>query len=102
MSEYVRAAGTAEIPEGSAKCVTVQGKNIAIFHSGENFYALDDTCTHAGGPLSEGRLEGTQVECPWHGACFDLKTGAALAAPAFEGVHSYPVRVSGLDVQIEL
>ena len=67
----------------------------------EAFYALSDTCTHRGGPLSEGTVEGAEVACPWHGARFDVKTGAVLGPPAAREVRSYPVRVTGTDVEIE-
>ncbi len=72
------------------------------FGVGEAFYALSDTCTHRGGPLSDGTVEGAEVTCPWHGARFDVKTGAVLGPPAGREVRSYPVRVTGADVEIEV
>jgi Rieske Fe-S protein len=60
------------------------------------------TCTHRGGPLSEGDVQGTRVTCPWHGADFDLKTGALLGPPAQKGVPSYKVVVEGDDIKIEV
>jgi nitrite reductase/ring-hydroxylating ferredoxin subunit len=71
----------------------VEGQKIALFRVGEAFHALSDTCTHRGGPLSEGTVEGAEVTCPWHGARFDIKTGAVLGPPAGREVRSYPVRV---------
>jgi nitrite reductase/ring-hydroxylating ferredoxin subunit len=65
-------------------------------------FAVSDTCTHRGGPLSEGELEGTTVTCPWHGAEFDVRTGGVLGPPAATGVKSYPVRVTGKDIAIEI
>ena len=82
--------------------VEVEGHKIALFRVNGAFYALSDTCTHRGGPLSEGDVEGAEVTCPWHGAKFDISTGAVLGAPAREGVKSYPVRVTGADVEIEV
>jgi nitrite reductase/ring-hydroxylating ferredoxin subunit len=65
-------------------------------------YAIGDTCTHRGGPLSEGDVQGARVTCPWHGADFDLKTGAALGPPARKGVPSYKVVVEGDDIKVEV
>ena len=63
---------------------------------------VGDTCTHRGGPLSEGDVQGTRVTCPWHGADFDLKTGAVLRPPAQKGVPSYKVVVEGDDIKVEV
>src|SRR5262249_49360748 len=67
-----------------------------------NYYAIDNTCTHRGGPLAEGMLVGEEVICPWHGAHFNVKTGAVCAPPAREGVKSFPVRIVGTDVEVEI
>jgi nitrite reductase/ring-hydroxylating ferredoxin subunit len=64
--------------------------------------AIADTCTHKGGPLSEGSLEGNTVICPWHGANFDVCTGKNLTPPAAAEVTSYNVRVEGDDVEVEI
>ena len=82
--------------------VGVGGKHIALFNIGGSYYAIDDTCTHRGGPLSEGAVRGTTVTCPWHGAQYDLKTGGVLTRPAPQGVASYKVVVEGDDIGIEL
>lgn len=102
MGAYVKVATVSEVPDGGGKSVQAQGKTIALFHLGGAFYAIDDTCTHAAGPLSEGFVDGEQVECPWHGARFNIKTGAVLTPPAGENVASYPVRVNGSDIEIEV
>ena len=60
------------------------------------------TCTHRGGPLSEGEVEGHVVTCPWHGAKFDITSGEVLGPPAPAGVASYPTRVNGSDIEVEL
>ena len=82
--------------------VGVGGKHIALFNIGGSYYAIDDTCTHRGGPLSEGAVRGTTVTCPWHGAQYDLKSGGVLGPPAPQGVASYKVVVEDDDVRIEL
>ena len=102
MSEFVKVAKVEEIQPGQGRTVAAGGCQIALFNINGTFYAIDNTCTHAGGPLGEGMLEQEQVECPWHGARFDVKTGEALAAPAFEKVASYKVRVNGSDVEVEV
>ncbi|MBI3615248.1 MAG: non-heme iron oxygenase ferredoxin subunit [Candidatus Omnitrophica bacterium] len=102
MSGFVKVAKVEELPPGQGKCLTAGAAQIALFNAGGSFYAVDNTCTHAGGPLGEGMLEGDQVECPWHGARFSVKTGEALTPPAFEKVASYKVRVNGSDIEVEL
>jgi len=69
------------------------GREIAIFNCGGEIFALDNECTHVGGPLCDGEIEGGKVICPWHGAEFDIRTGRALAPPADENVKSYRVIV---------
>ena len=102
MTRFVKVATTDELEDEQAKLVEVEGQKIALLRVDGTFYALSDTCTHRGGPLSEGELEGAQVTCPWHGAKFDIRTGAVLGPPAPQGVKSYPVRVTGADVEIEV
>jgi len=87
---------------GEAKCVEVAGKKIALFNLEGTFYAIDDTCTHRGGPLSEGEVSGEEVTCPWHGAIYNIKTGEALGPRAPRGVARYAVRVQGADVEVEV
>jgi len=102
MGRFVRVAACAEVPDGSGHCFEVEGRRIAVFRVGEDYFALADECTHRSGPLSEGTLEDGEVECPWHGARFDLRTGEVRGPPAEEGVLAYRVRVSGDDVEAEL
>lgn len=84
MSRLVKVAKIDEMADHPAKCVEVDGQKIALFAVEGEFYAMSDTCTHRGGPLSEGELEGTEVVCPWHGARFDVKAGTVLAK---EGIN---------------
>ena len=81
MPEFIKAATTDEIPAGQAKLVEVDGKEIALFNIDSSFHAIDNMCTHVGGPLSEGELSGCEVTCPWHGAVFDVTTGQVLGPP---------------------
>ena len=102
MAGFVRAAKSGEIAPGKAKMVELNGKKIAIFNVEGAFCAIDDTCTHRSGPLSQGAVSGTTVTCPWHGAQYDLRTGGVLTPPAPKGVASYKVIVEGDAVNIEL
>jgi len=102
MAEFVAVAKTSDVPVGEAKVFSVNGKGIALCHVGGEFYAIDDVCTHDGGPLGEGFIEDHQIECPRHGARFDIKTGKALTLPAVMPVNSYPVQVDGDDVKVQL
>jgi nitrite reductase/ring-hydroxylating ferredoxin subunit len=102
MAPFIKVASTADLAPGEAKCVEGAGKKIALFNLEGRFYAIDDTCTHRGGPLSEGEVSGEEVTCPWHGAIYSIKTGAVLGPPAPRGVASYAVRVQGSDVEVEV
>ncbi|MEO8428227.1 MAG: non-heme iron oxygenase ferredoxin subunit [Verrucomicrobiota bacterium] len=102
MAKLVKITETKDLTDGKAAAFDVEGQRIAVFNVGGTFYAIEDTCPHEGGPLSEGQVDGGKVICPWHDAAFDLKTGEVLAPPAFEGVKSYKVVVEGNDVKIEL
>ena len=102
MAQFIKVASTADLAPGEARYVEVGGKKIALFNLEGSFYAIDDTCTHRGGSLSEGEVSGEEVTCPWHGAVYSIKTGVVLGAPAPRGVASYPVRVQGADVEVEV
>ncbi len=100
-ARWVTVARAAEIPEGGSRIVRLDDQPIAVFHLADGWYAIEDVCSHDGGPVAEGRLEGNVIECPRHGATFDVRTGAALSFPAVSPVATYPVRVVGDEVQVE-
>ena len=102
MSEFVKTAKTDEVLPGQAKMVEVSGKEIALFNVDGSFYAIDNACTHVGGPLSEGELDGPQVTCPWHRSIFNVTTGEVVGPPAGRGVTRYDTRVEGNDVEVEV
>ena len=102
MAGFVKVAKADEIAPGQGKRVEVNGKKIALFNVEGAFYATDDSCTHRGGPLSEGVLDGKEVTCPWHGATFDVTTGEVLGPPAPEGVSRYNVRLEGDNIEVEI
>ena len=99
---FTKAATLAELPPGQAKQVTLNGKAVGLFNVGGTVYAIDDTCPHRGAPLWEGDLEGKEVTCPWHGARFDVTSGAHLCPPANAGVASYQVQVVGDEIQVDI
>ncbi len=102
MPQLVKVAQTSELAPGEGKTVDVEGQNIALFNVDGTFCAIDNTCTHVGGPLGEGDIDGDIVTCPWHGAGFNVKTGAVTNPPAGRDVRSFPVKVEGGDVLVEL
>jgi nitrite reductase/ring-hydroxylating ferredoxin subunit len=99
---FTKVATVQEIPAGQAKKVKVSDKDVALFNVNGTFFAIDDTCPHRGGPLSEGELNGSEVVCPWHGARFNIATGAHLSPPAPRDVSAYKVQIVGNDVQIDV
>ncbi len=101
-TRYVRVGHASDVPQGRAEVFDVEDRKIAVFRLEGGFYAIDDICTHDGGPLAEGEIEGDEVICPRHGARFAIKTGTALTLPAVTPVESYPVRVEGNELYIGL
>ena len=98
--EYTKVAQTDEVPPGSMKQVEVGGDPVALINVDGEFYAIGGECTHAGGLLSEGYLEGHKVECPLHGGIFNVRTGDAESPPPDENVPVYQVKVEGGDILI--
>ena len=97
---FVTVARVGEIPSGGVKVLRLGDQEIAVFHLAGAYYAMDDICTHDGGPLAEGTIEDHVIECPRHGARFDIRTGAVLSMPATVPVATYPVRVEGNEIQV--
>jgi 3-phenylpropionate/trans-cinnamate dioxygenase ferredoxin component len=104
MADFVRVASVDEIPDPGSLLVEVGDRLIAVIHAAGHFYALDDVCTHDGGPLSEGPVDAVErtIACPRHGAKFDLATGAALTMPATKPTVAHDVKVEGSDVLVRL
>jgi nitrite reductase/ring-hydroxylating ferredoxin subunit len=99
---FIKVATVGEVTPGAAKQVTVNGRKVGLYNVNGTYYAIDDTCTHRGAPLSEGTCEGTVVVCPWHGAPFDVTTGSHLGPPAPHGVASFKVQTVGDEVQVDM
>src|SRR2546426_878335 len=100
MANLIKIAEVKDVLPGQAVAFTVGGQRIALFNVEGTYYAIADTCTHRGGSLSQGDVEATRVTCLWHGAEFDLKTGAVLGPPAQEAVSSYRVVVDDIKVEV--
>lgn len=100
MTDFVAIAKTDELNPGERMVVEVGRKWIAVFNVDGQYYAIEDVCTHDGGPLAEGKLYGCEIECPRHGARFDLRTGKVTAPPALIDVPAYPVRVVDDEIQL--
>ena len=89
MSQFIHVAKTTDIPDPGSLLVEVEDRLVVLFHAGGSFYALDDVCTHDGGPLSDGGPPADfAVACPRHGAKFDIRSGAALTMPATQATLS--------------
>jgi len=97
---FVTVAKVGEIPDGGVKVVRLEDQAVAVFNLGGEYFAIDDVCTHDGGPLAEGTVDGDQIECPRHGARFNIKTGAVLSLPATTPVPTYSVRVEGNEIKV--
>lgn len=99
--EWSRVCAVADVPPGEATTLDVVPP-IAVFNVDGEFHAVDDTCTHDTWSLAEGYIDGAEVECALHFAKFDLRTGDALCAPAVLGLRTYPVKVEGDEVFVDV
>jgi 3-phenylpropionate/trans-cinnamate dioxygenase ferredoxin subunit len=102
MADWFDVARADEIPPGTARAADVKGTFIAVVNVDGEFFAVEDLCTHDGGDLATGDVEGDEIVCPRHGARFCVRTGAVKAPPAYEDILTFPVRVEGGVVQVQL
>ncbi|HSU72867.1 MAG TPA: non-heme iron oxygenase ferredoxin subunit [Candidatus Binatia bacterium] len=98
---FTKICSTSDVPLGSIRQFEANGKVIAIANVDGKFYAINGECTHMGGPLGEGELEGTTVTCPWHMGQFDVTNGKVLAAPPARDVACFKVKVEGGHVLVD-
>jgi nitrite reductase (NADH) small subunit/3-phenylpropionate/trans-cinnamate dioxygenase ferredoxin subunit len=101
MAEFHRVCRVGELQEGEGKTVTVGGKLLALFYTGGQYYAIDDTCPHMGASLGGGWVEDGVVTCPWHAWRFRLRDGAWADNPRLK-IGCYPLRVEGDEVQVQV
>ncbi len=101
-TEWVVVASVADVEEGGALGVEVNGLQLAVYHVGDAWYCTDNVCTHAFALLTDGWLEDHVIECPLHGGQFDIRTGEGLCPPIAKDVQTFPVRIEGTDVLVGL
>ena len=98
---FTKVGKLADVPAGTASVFAVRDREIAVCNANGELYAIDDVCTHDGGSLDQGELEGWEIECPRHGARFDVRTGEVTEGPAVLPVDTFPVRTNGDDIEID-
>jgi len=102
MAGWLTVAREGDVPPGGVKIVESGRQRLALCNVEGKYYAIDDVCTHDGGPLDQGELDGDEIECPRHGARFDVTTGRATCMPAIMPVKTYGVRIEGGEVQVDV
>lgn len=100
MSDWIAVAKTDELAPGRWRVVDADGTAIVVFNVDGQYYAIEDVCTHDGGQLTGGTVEGDEIVCPRHGARFCVRNGAALTPPAYEPTATFPVRVHEGEIQV--
>ncbi len=101
MKKFLKIATTSEVPPGSSLLFEVANQYLALFNVNGEYFCIADVCSHDDGPLAEGAINNCEIECPRHGARFDLRTGAALCMPAVRAIPVYPVQVIDGDIHLE-
>jgi len=99
---FVKAAKLSDIPPGQVRVVEVGYEDVALCNVDGQIYAIADLCTHDDGPLGQGCLHGDQIECPRHGARFDVRSGAALSLPAVVSIPTFAIKIEGDDVFVDV
>lgn len=99
---FVKIGKVSEITPGNAKVYELDDRAVALCNVDGTIYAIDDMCSHDDAPLDQGFLEGCEIECPRHGARFDVRTGEVKALPAVLPIDTFKVRVDGDDIEVDL
>ncbi|MGA7369619.1 MAG: non-heme iron oxygenase ferredoxin subunit [Nitrososphaeraceae archaeon] len=99
-ADFAKVAETKDIQPSNMKGIDLAGEKVCIVNIEGNYYAIGNVCTHVGGPLDEGTLEGYEVECPWHGSKFDIRTGEPTRPPARRPVPTYEVKVEDNNILV--
>ncbi len=102
MSNFIPVAKTTDVPDPGQTLLEVEDRIVVLFRVGNEYFCIDDVCTHDGGPLSEGRLDDHAIACPRHGAKFDIRTGKALTMPATVDTAAHEVKIEGDNILIRL
>lgn len=101
MTDWIDVANITDFPTGSRRLVNFGNTSVLVFNLDGDFYAIENVCTHDGGPLEDGFLQADEIVCPRHGAHFCIRTGAVTQPPAYEDVPTFPVRVFAGKVQVK-
>ena len=101
MGDYVKVAEGQDIQPSTMKAIEVNGEKICIANAEGKYYAIGNVCTHLGGPLAQGKLEGYEVQCPWHGSRFDIRTGRVARPPAIRPEPTYEIKVEDDNILVK-
>ncbi len=102
MAEFIRVSSVSDMPDSGRLTLEVEDRLVVLLLVDGNFFCVDDVCTHDGGPLGDGTLEGHCLACPRHGAQFDIRTGRAMTMPATEATGHHEVQIDGDDVLVRI
>lgn len=102
MTDFIKVAQVDALEDGELMAVEVDGEPVCLAKVDGEVYAFTDDCTHIGGPLNEGELDGDVLTCPWHGAQFNVRTGKVLRGPARQDIQTYAVRVDNQDIFVSI
>ena len=102
MPHWVRIAHIDNLLPGQRIISEIDGYFIAVFNVDDEFFCIEDVCTHDGGPVAEGELDGYAIECPRHGARFDIRTGKVLSFPAVVPVPSFPIKLENDEIYVDI
>jgi len=102
MQDYYLACPVEDVPAGKMQLVEVDDRLVIIFNVDGRYHCIDDVCTHDGGPLSDGELEGCQITCPRHGAKFDITNGQAITMPATQATGSHEVKLDDGNLYVKI
>ena len=102
MSEFIQVAKVSDVANSGKVILEVDDRMVVLLHINDQFFCIDDVCTHDGGPLGEGELCGFELACPRHGAKFDVRNGAALTMPATEATVVHEIKIEGDNVFVRI
>lgn len=102
MSEFLQAAKKSDLKDGEKMLAEVDDRLVILFQVGDDYFCIDDVCTHDGGTLSDGEHEGFEIACPRHGAKFDIRCGKAMCMPATQGTAAHEVKVDGDSILVKI
>jgi nitrite reductase/ring-hydroxylating ferredoxin subunit len=101
MGDYVKVAEGKDIRPSTMKAVEVNGEKMCLANVEGKYYAIGNVCTHLGGPLAQGKLEGYEVQCPWHGSRFDIRTGTVTRPPAMRSEPTYEIKIENDNILVK-